>query len=239
MFLYLFMQYSYLLILAAVLPAIILLVKAYQADRVEKEPIGLIAKLVGGGFLAVVCAIITETIGEYVLSLFVKPNSLTYNFLLYFIVVALSEEGFKYLFLKRMTWNNPNFDCLFDGVIYAISVSLGFALLENIEYTFMYGMGTAIARAFTAVPGHACFGVFMGIFYATARQLANRLDHAESKKFRFYAVLVPTMVHGAYDFIATSMDSSMSYAVFILFVLIMFIVAYKLVDNFSKNDQYI
>ena len=37
-------------------------------------------------------------------------------------------------------------------------------------------IGTALVRAVTAVPGHACFGVFMGIWYGAARRYANEGD---------------------------------------------------------------
>ncbi len=79
--------------------------------------------------------------------------STAYNVLLYFVVVALSEEGFKYLLLKKRTWYSSEFNCQFDGVVYAVFVALGFALWENISYVLMYGLGTAAIRAVTAVPG--------------------------------------------------------------------------------------
>ena len=95
-----------------------------------------------------------------------------YDALLYFGVVAVSEEGFKFLLLHRRTWRESEFDCCFDGVVYAVFLSLGFALWENIRYVLAYGFATAVARALTAVPGHACFGVFMGAWYGAARREA-------------------------------------------------------------------
>ena len=50
------------------------------------------------------------------------------------------------------------------GKVYAVFVSLGFALWENISYVLHFGFQTAIVRSLTAIPGHACFGVFMGAF---------------------------------------------------------------------------
>lgn len=98
------------------------------------------------------------------MGILLPQSSTAYNVLLYFVVVALSEEGFKYLLLKKRTWYSSEFNCQFDGVVYAVFVALGFALWENISYVLMYGLGTAAVRAVTAVPGHACFGVFMGRF---------------------------------------------------------------------------
>ena len=47
---------------------------------------------------------------------------------------------------------NRHFNCLFDGVIYAVFASLGFAALENVLYAFSYGMETVLMRAVTSVP---------------------------------------------------------------------------------------
>ena len=156
-----------ILIAAAVIPAIVLLRFVYKEDRLDKESPGLLLSLVIFGILSTFAAIVTEQIGETVLTLLLPQNSTAYNALLYFIVVALSEEGFKYLLLKKRTWYSGEFNCQFDGIVYAVFVALGFALWENISYVLMYGLGTAAIRAVTAVPGHACFGVFMALPSAT------------------------------------------------------------------------
>ena len=124
----------------------------------------------------------TEQIGEAILGILLPQSSTAYNVLLYFIVVALSEEGFKYLLLKKRTWYSGEFNCQFDGIVYAVFVALGFALWENISYVLMYGLGTAAVRAVTAVPGHACFGVFMGAFYGLAKRNANIGDEYRSSR---------------------------------------------------------
>lgn len=53
----------------------------------------------------------------------------------------------------------------------------------------MYGLGTAAVRAVTAVPGHACFGVFMGAFYGLAKRYDNFGDEYRSRRCRRLAVL--------------------------------------------------
>ena len=120
------------LIAAAVIPAVILLIQVYRADRLEKEPTGLLISLLVFGVIATALAIVTETIGENILLSFFDETDLGYLILSNFIVVALSEEGFKLLLLRWRTWRSPNFNCQFDGVVYAVFVSLGFALWENI-----------------------------------------------------------------------------------------------------------
>ena len=226
-----------ILIAAAVIPAIVLMVYVYRADRLEKEsPVQLVSLLIGG-VIATALAKVTERAGDFILSAAFSDNMEMYNFFMYFGVVAFSEEGFKYLLLKRRTWRDPGFNCQFDAVVYAVFVSLGFALWENIAYVMMYGFGTALVRAVTAVPGHACFGVFMGAFYGFARRYANEGRESASKLCRMLAVICPALLHGAYDYIASgTMDGDW---VFIAFVAALFLAAFMMVRRLSSHDQYI
>lgn len=227
-----------ILIAAAVIPAILLLRYVYRADVLEKEPKGLLIGLVFRGIIATFLAMVAEGVGDALLSRIVIPNSLAYNLIMYFGVVALSEEGAKYLLLHRRTWNSPEFNCRFDGVVYAVFVSLGFALWENIGYVSMYGLGTAAVRALTAVPGHACFGVFMGAWYGMARWYENYGDAAQSRSCRRNALLVPVLLHGCYDFIAT-IGNYVFGMIFVVFVIIMFSAARRTVERLSHDDRYI
>ncbi len=223
---------------AAVIPAIVLLVKIYKADKLDKEPLGLLIALVFWGAVSTTLAVFTEEVGTGILDTLWPEDSLLYRLLMYFVVVGLSEEGFKYLLLKRHTWRSAAFNCQFDGVVYATAVSLGFALWENIGYVAMYGMGTALVRAVTAVPGHACFGVFMGAFYGMAKRYSNYGCEAQSKRCRHLAVLLPTVLHGFYDFIATS-ESRFSEWAFLLFVIVLFLITSRMVKDLSREDRYI
>jgi RsiW-degrading membrane proteinase PrsW (M82 family) len=225
-----------ILIAAAVVPAIFLMVKVYQADRLEKEPIGMLIGLLFLGIISTSLAGTTEELGSIALSNLFPNGGLISDALLYFIVVALSEEGFKYLLLKIRTWKSPHFNCQFDGVVYAVFVSLGFALWENIAYVLRFGFGTAVARAVTAVPGHACFGVFMGVWYGVAKryELAGHME--ESAHARKMALVIPLLLHGVYDFIASMQNDLMS-VIFLIFVGWMFRTALKLVRKVSAEDS--
>ena len=225
-----------ILIVAAVVPAVYLLIRVYRADRLEKEPAGLLISLVVLGITSTALAGIAEEFGEELLLELFPEEGLAFNILLYFVVVAVSEEGFKYLLLKIRTWKSPQFNCQFDGVVYAVFVSLGFALWENISYVLYYGFGTAVARAITAVPGHACFGVFMGVWYGVAKRYDLAGFAEESRRARRMTLMIPILLHGAYDFIAT-MESELMGIVFLAFVSWMFGAALKLVKKTSAADS--
>ncbi len=227
-----------ILIAAAVIPAIFLLVKVEKADRLEKESPRLLLSLVLFGIVATAVAFLGEWAGITLLNKLFPEGGTLYNILLFFGVVAFSEEGAKYVLLKRRTWNEPEFNCQFDGVVYGAFVSLGFALWENINYVVSLGLSTALIRAVTAIPGHACFGVFMGTWYGMAKRRAAAGDEAGSKRMRTRALLVPALLHGFYDFTASTESSAMN-IVFLVFVVLMFVTAYRLVRHVSANDSYI
>ena len=233
-----FLYIKQILIFAAVIPAIFLLIKVYQADRLEKESPAILISLVLYGILATVLAGAAEQLGQGILSVFAEPGTVFYNAVLFFGIVAFAEEGAKYVLLKKRTWYSPEFNCQFDGVVYAVFVSLGFALWENIGYVFRYGLETALVRAVTAVPGHACFGVFMGIFYGLAKRYAACGQYKRAKSCRALSLLIPALLHGTYDFAASARSAAMTCG-FVIFVIAMFVVAFNLVRKMSRNDRYI
>ena len=229
------MSYNVFLIIAAVVPAFFLMIRAYRSDRLEKEPPSLLWSLALAGVFSALIALVVERILGRILDAAV-PQGTLYDVLLYFGVVAFGEEGAKYFMLRRRTWRSPEFNCQYDGVVYAVFVSLGFALWENISYVMHYGFSTALVRAVTAIPGHACFGVFMGVFYGLAKRRFNEGGAAGSKALRILAVIVPALLHGTYDYIASTDGSIWG---FIGFIAALFVVSFVLIGKMAKRDRYI
>ena len=231
-----FLRLGPFLTAAAVLPAIGLLIYIYRQDRLDKEPFGLLLSLVVLGIVATIGAGIAEQIGSRILKLFFRQSGRLYNFLMYFGIVACSEEGAKLLLLRRRTWNNPNFDYSFDAIVYSVCVSLGFALWENIGYVAMHGFGTAVLRAVTAVPGHACFGVLMGAWYSASKEHEFYNRTGEYRKARRLTFWVPVAAHGLYDYIAVT-NSGRGDLRLVFFLLVLFGVSFSLVRRLSREDH--
>ncbi len=227
------LSYDVILIAAAVIPAVFLMIRVYRSDRMERESTVLLSSLVIAGVLSSLIAMVSERILSAVLDSTVVDREL-YMVLLYFGVVACSEEGAKYFMLKRKTWRSPEFNCQYDGVVYAVFVSLGFALWENISYVMHFGFSTALVRAVTAIPGLTCFGVFMGVFYGAARKYENRGWKEKASPYRKLAVVIPVLLHGAYDYIASTANGNWA---FVGFIAVLFLASYTLVGRMSRNDQ--
>lgn len=81
-----------------------------------------------------------------------KKEDVVHQFVNAFFKVALVEEFSKFFFVRFILYRNKNFNEPFDGIVYAVMVSMGFATIENIIYVFQYGAMTGVLRMFTAVP---------------------------------------------------------------------------------------
>ena len=228
---------NYLIYLAAaVLPALILLIAVYRRDRVEKEPAGLLIKLIIMGVLAALISVVLETAGESLLDLSVTPGTGIYHLIMAFGVVALAEEGSKYVLMRLNTWNHPAFNYRFDGIIYAVFVSLGFAAFENIGYVFSYGLETAALRAVLSIPGHLSFAVFMGFYYGRAKYYHNRKQKIRGFFASVMSLLTAVLFHGTYD-ACLMLNTDESTAFFLVFVTVTFLIVFFLLRRESKKDR--
>lgn len=250
------------LLLAALLPSFVLLVYIYKKDKADKEPFGLLALLFILGCVSCLPALIMEIVlGKFVPF---SEYSVAHIFIDNYFVVALSEELCKFLMLFLVTRKNKNFNCLFDGVIYAVVVSLGFATLENVLYVVspaltqnqpaIDGFQTAIGRAIISIPGHTFFGIMMGYFY-TFWHLNSNLSVVEKKYAQMglidqiipekskpgtyiaMALLVPIAMHGTFDFLL-SLGSGIAFLVFVAMLIGFYIFCFKKVREMSNADNH-
>lgn len=222
-------------VLAAVLPAIFLMRYVYRQDQAEPEPMGLLVSLIGKGILAALAAIVLEVLGQALLDGLVPEDNPNYVYYMAFLVVAAVEEGTKYFFLYRRTWNDPNFNYRFDAIVYAVFVSLGFAAFENVKYVFTYGLSVALPRAILAVPGHMGFAVFMGIFYGRAKRCADWGNRLGCRINLMLSYLFPVVLHGVYDSCCMT-GTNRSTLVFVIFVVVMYLLVFRLIHRESKTD---
>ncbi len=119
---------------------------------------------------------------------------------------------------------NKNFNERFDGIVYAVFISLGFALVENILFVTndrLGGVTTGINRAVFSVPAHMLYGISMGYYFAL-------IKYEKHKFFKniFLALLNPIFIHGTFDYILT-LNSRISFLVFILYVVLLWYLGYK------------
>lgn len=225
-------------LVAAVLPAVILFVYIYNQQGAHRQPGYLMWKLFGSGALAALLASVVEYIGTNVFNATTTLKGNEYYLVFALLVIGLIEEGMKFIFLKKNTWNDPNFETRFDGIIYAVAVGLGFAVLENINYVFSYGLSTATLRAFTAIPGHLSFGVIMGYFYGRARYFKDTGRGTLSFLSQIAALGCAIILHGLYD--AMSMiNTTKSNLIFFVILIVIYLIIFRLVRHEAETDRYV
>ena len=210
----------------AILPTILITAFILWHDRYEKEPKKLLAVLFLLGIAAVLPALLLE--GLYPVS---SVPTLFSIFLEAFIGVALIEEGVKYAAVCFAAYKHPAYNEIYDGIIYCVMVSLGFATVENILYVARYGASTALIRAITAVPAHAIFAVSMGYNLSMSKVMRNCLF------YKWKALLAPTFLHGVYDLI---LFANFDYALllFIPYVIYLYIRALKLIKGTYRIEPF-
>ena len=189
-----------LALIAAFLPAVLLLVYIWKKD-LQKEPLSWLAKAVLWGVaVCVPVASLEMGIAEVLFGPGGQPSSLVGTTAMAFFVAAIPEETFKLLVLWIVLRKNPYFDEHFDGIVYAVCVGLGFAAIENVAYVLKAEdwAGVAITRALLAVPGHYAFAILMGYYYS----IYHFVDH--SPKVAARVLLAPVVAHGIYDSLAMS-----------------------------------
>lgn len=225
------------LLFAATMPVILILLYVYHKDK-NKEPLALLIKLFLSGFLACFLVVIISDILKMIFPFMTIENKTIFETLLYsFIGVALVEETCKWLMVMLVGYTQNDFDETFDILIYSVFVSLGFAFIENIIYVIsIQSLRTALMRAISAVPSHACDAVFMGYFLSIAKQKATNKRREQEKKYMILSIIVPTLLHGFYDFLIMANFNGSS-QIFIVFVIILFLISINRLRQLSYSNK--
>ncbi|AEP91314.1 glutamic-type intramembrane protease PrsW [Bacillus subtilis] len=188
------------IISAGIAPGIALLSYFYLKDQYDNEPVHMVLR---SFFLGVVLVFPIMFI-QYVLE---KENVGGGSFFVSFLSSGFLEESLKWFILMISVYPHAHFDEHYDGIVYGASVSLGFATLENILYLIGHGVEHAFVRALLPVSCHALIGVIMGFYLGKARFSADKAR----VKWLILSLVVPSLLHGSYDFILTALSNWIYY----------------------------
>lgn len=178
----------------SIAPGIAISLYFFFKDEYNREPR---KHVIISFFLGMVSAMMAGLIESGLLSITGEhgESSILFTVLKAFLIVGLTEEWSKYVMVKKYAFHKPEFDEPFDGIVYSVMVSMGFATLENILYVMEHGLATAIMRMFLSVPAHASFAVLMGYYLGMAK-----FKHIEKRSYLWRGVLAATFFHGCFDF---------------------------------------
>ncbi len=185
-------------IIFALLPVFVLLAYIYKKDP-NPEPMSCLVKATMYGVLTCLPVATCELLIQHMLFGQGEPTTFLGTISEAFLVAAIPEETVKLLALWLVVRHNPFFDEHFDGIVYAVCVSLGFAAVENVFYlvgNMEQWQSVALGWAFLAVPGHYAFGVLMGYYYSVYH------FGSRSRRAAIHILAVPVLGHGVYDMLA-------------------------------------
>jgi len=178
---------------SAVVPSL-LLVWYFHSRDAHPEPGGVLWATFGLGIAAIVpTCIVALPIDALMLEPLEEPFAKGLGGA--FLTAAIPEELFKFLALYLYAARHKAFDEPMDGIVYGVMSALGFATFENVLYVADGGLGVAVMRAVTAVPGHAFCGAIMGAYVGQAV-----FRPAEARPLLIKALIWPIVLHGLYDF---------------------------------------
>ena len=186
-------------LLITIVPSIIILGFFIFSDKF-KEPKLTILTVFFLGFLICLPAGILNTFSENVIN--INNAELNERLAHSFLGPAWAEELLKFLILYLIVVRRDEFNEPMDGIVYGVTVSLGFATYENYDYVFRLAetwyispTDMAIWRSYSAIPMHGLNGCLMGFYF-------GKYAFTNIKKFLILSLLIPFLMHGFYNFFA-------------------------------------
>jgi RsiW-degrading membrane proteinase PrsW (M82 family) len=182
------------LLALAVAPGIAVCLFIYSLNKYGRGSMRYLVLSFVLGMAATLPALLLQMLAEDVRDEPSRHSILSYAWYAY-IVVALSEEGSKFLVLRCYAYPKKSFGSPFDGIVYSVMIGMGFATIENIEYVHQFGLETGFSRFFLAIPAHASFAVLMGYPAGKAKS-----DRPHAFWLMLQGLLVAVLFHGSFDF---------------------------------------
>ncbi|ASK63324.1 PrsW family intramembrane metalloprotease [Virgibacillus phasianinus] len=179
---------------AGVAPAFALMSFFYLKDRFT-EPLHLIIR----NFIYGAILVFPIMFMQYALEAEGIGNG---DFVQSFLIIGFMEEFFKWFIFIYTIYHHTEFDAHYDGIVYAVAISLGFATVENSLYLLSNGIEYAFSRALFPVSSHALFGVIMGFYLGKAK-----MEQHQKKMNLTFALTIPFLLHGVYNYILIKVAS--------------------------------
>lgn len=204
-----------------------------KRDKHDPEPMhALVYVIIVGGAASTLLALIGNHYLDSVSALkFSQVLANTANLALedvlsLFMPSALIEELCKYTVAFFIIRDCKHVNEPVDGIIYAITVGLGFSLFENLLYAQQFGGGIVLPRLLFAVPLHMATAAIWGIYFAKAL--------IQNRPFRYFSafplMLLAVVLHGFWNASSVFLGG-----LFYLLAPLVLLYCLKKIDHFIEN----
>jgi protease PrsW len=166
-------------------------------DRIEPEPLNFIIWVgVVGGLISTEFAGLINT-GFAELTGLMVGREVPFQTLVHMLFVGLNEETLKFFATYLLIRNSKEFNEPLDAMIYAMTVGLGFAAIENIQYVWSGGLSLILVRSLLSLPCHLVYAAVWGYGMAELkyRERTNRYFLSIAPY-----VLLAAVLHGISNF---------------------------------------
>ena len=200
-------------LLASVLPALILAGYIILKDKASPEPVKMLLAAFCLGMLSAPASMLISCPLGWIGAYSDDPSTLSGLFLKALYAAAVPEETAKFIALWIVVRRNGDFNEYFDGLVYAVCVSMGFAALENIMYLADAGenwMNVGLMRGILSVPSHYADAVLRGFFFSLA-MFGSRNTGLNGA----LTLLAPILAHALFDWVCFSISASSASGSFI------------------------
>ena len=214
-------------LLITILPSLLIVTFFVKSDRFP-EPTNQIIKIFFYGIILCFPAFYLNTA---LISIYTNTG-IGEGLISSFLSAAPVEEVLRFTVLYSLVYKMKDFNEPIDGVVYGVTVSLGFATLENIYYVYFLSnyfdttsQSLAILRSFSTIPAHAVFGATMGYFFMKYSFIKKQNNLA-------LCMIVPILLHGSYNFFAHT-----NFIVSLLIVIISWVVVLRSFSRLKKSQK--
>ena len=205
----------------ASLPAIMISIYVSRRDLFPEPPKALIISISLGFLIFIPHSLFFNLISNYYWEIY-KDNILNTNFIYLletFFVAAFVEESLKFLVFLFFVSKFNAFNEPMDAIVYGVCISLGFSLMETLEWSYIIfnengeveALSEAQARAWSSNTLHAGCGIVMGYFLSRAF-FRNKNNFIKLT----LALLTPTLIHGFYNYSIEASLFLVTYAILII-----------------------
>ena len=214
-------------LLITILPSLLIVAFFVKSDRFP-EPTSQIIKIFMYGLFLCIPAFLINT----ALQNLYANTGISEELISSFFSAAPVEEVLKFTVLYSIVYKMKDFNEPIDGIVYGVTISLGFATLENIYYVYFLSdyfdtsqQALAVLRSFSAIPAHGIFGATMGYFF---------MKYAIIKKENnlVLCMIVPILLHGAYNYFAYT-----SFIIALLVIIISWILVLRAFSRLKKSQK--
>lgn len=220
-----------------IIPIILIMWYINERDNKEKEPLILIVIMILLGIISVclsrwVWKLIIINIPE--IKEEIASRDWYVRILISYGQIGFIEETIKYIILNILIYRNKNYDYMYDGIVYSVALSLGFALMEGIEYGMKTNLIVSLVRSILTIPMHTVYGVMMGYYMSKGKiDNNNRVMY-----YRYVGLILPIFIHGTSDYMLSILNSN-NQLIYIGWAIFLYIGSLKKINELSKFDKKI